>query len=204
MLFIALLRMRELKELDLLELVLAQDSARVFSGCASLGAEAGGPRGYVDRQFLLGKCFVAIEVVEFHFAGGGQPEIGVLDFEEVRGKFRKLAGGKQGGTVDEKGRKDFRVAVLARVYVQEKIRQGTLKTRAPTLVHREASSGHFGSRREIQNPGALTNLPVGFRGKIELRRSPPSANLDVFLRAMADRDTRVRKIRNREKQGALR
>src|SRR5262249_55645415 len=34
---------RELKQLDLLELVLAQDAARVASGGAGFGAEAGGP-----------------------------------------------------------------------------------------------------------------------------------------------------------------
>src|ERR1700674_2025541 len=107
MFVVTLLRMRELEEFNLLELVLAQDSASVFSRGASLRAEAGGPRGHVDRQFLLGKRFVAIKVVEFHFAGGCQPEIGVLDLEKIRGKFRQLARGKQGGAVDEEGRKDF-------------------------------------------------------------------------------------------------
>src|SRR5258708_7605381 len=145
MFLVALLRMRELEQLDFLELVLAQDSASVLTGRASLRAEASGPSSNVDRQVLLGKGFVAIEVVELHFAGGRQPEIGILDLEKVRGKFRQLAGGKQGSAVDEEGRKDFGVAVLARVHIQEKIRQGAFKARTPTLVHREASTGNLGS-----------------------------------------------------------
>ncbi len=70
MLFVALIRMCELEELDFLELVLAQDSTRVFSGCTRFGTEASSPRSHMDWQFLLGEGFVAIKVVELHFAGG--------------------------------------------------------------------------------------------------------------------------------------
>ena len=62
--FVAFLRMRELEELHLLKLVLAQDAARIFSRRASLGAEARRPRGHVNRQFFLGNRFVAVEIVQ--------------------------------------------------------------------------------------------------------------------------------------------
>src|SRR5260221_1173033 len=149
MLVVALLRMGELKQLDLLKLVLTQDSARVLAGRARFGAEAGGPRGYVDRQFLRGNCFVAIQVVELYFAGRRQPEIGVLDLDEICGEFWQLAGRQQRGAVHEEGPKDFRVAVLACVHIEEEIRQGTFETRTPTFVNGEASSGNFCSRSEI-------------------------------------------------------
>src|ERR1700732_5331787 len=190
MLVVALLRMSELEELDLLKLVLTQDSARVLAGRARFGAEAGGPRGYVDRQFLRGNCFVAIKVVEFHFAGGCQPEIGVLDLEEIGGKFWELAGRQQRGAVHEEGRKDFCVAMLACVHIEEEIREGTFETRTPTFVNGEASSDDFCSRGEIQNSSALTNFPVRLRGKIKFGRCAPAAHLDVFRRAVSHGDAR--------------
>src|SRR5258707_14642921 len=111
MLVVALPRMGELEEFDLLKLVLTQDSARILAGRARFGAEAGGPRGYGDRQFLPGNCFVAIEVVELQFDGGRQPEMGVLDLEEIGGKFWQLAGRQQKVAVQAEGPVDFHVAV---------------------------------------------------------------------------------------------
>ena len=94
--------------------------------------------------------------------------------------------------------------MLPRVHIQEKIREGTFKTRTPTLVNREASTRYFGSREEIQNSRALANFPVRLRGKIEPRCSPPSAHLDVFRGTVPYRDTEMRHVGNREQQGALR
>src|SRR5436190_3961735 len=90
-LFIAFFRMGELEELDLLELMLAEDAAGVFSSGAGFGAEAGSPGGDVDGEFFFGNGFVTIEIVKFYFRSRGKPEIGVLYFEEIGGELRQLA-----------------------------------------------------------------------------------------------------------------
>src|ERR1700719_1517028 len=198
MLVVALLRMGELEEFDLLKLVLTQDSTRVLAGSTRFRAEAGGPRGYVDREALGGNGFVEIKIVELHFAGGRQPEIGVLNLEEIGGKFWQLAGRQQRGAVHEEGRKDFRVPVLACVHIEEEIRQGAFEPRTPTFVNGEASSGNFCSCLQIENPGALTHFPMRLRREVEFRRGAPPPNFHIVLGAVPDRDTRVRKIRNRE------
>ncbi len=59
--------MSELEELDFLELMLPENAARIFSGGACFGAEAGGPGGDADREFFFGDSFVAVEVVELDF-----------------------------------------------------------------------------------------------------------------------------------------
>ncbi len=87
MFFVTFLRMREFEKFDFLELVLPQDAARVFAGGARFGAEAGSPSGHLNWQFVFREGLVAIKVVKFHFAGGRKPEIGVLNLEEVSGKF---------------------------------------------------------------------------------------------------------------------
>src|SRR6202171_1205553 len=96
-LFVAFFRMRELEELDLLELMLAEDAARVFSRGAGLGSEAGRPRGDVDGEFFFGNGLVPVEIVEFDFGCGREPKVGVLDFEQISGEFRQLAGAGEWG-----------------------------------------------------------------------------------------------------------
>ncbi len=91
MLFVAFLRVREFEELDFLELVLAEDAAGVFSGCAGFGAEAGCPGGDVDGKFFFGNSFVAVEIMQLDFGGRSEPEVCIFDLKKVSGKFRQLA-----------------------------------------------------------------------------------------------------------------
>ncbi len=93
--------------------------------------------------------------------------------------------------------------MLARVHIEEKIGQGTFQSRSPALVNRKTRSGNFRSRLQIENPGALTHFPMRLRGKIERRRSPPSAYLHIFRGTVSYRDTEVRYIGNGKQQAAL-
>jgi hypothetical protein len=61
---------RELDQLDLLELVLADDAARVFAGRAGLGAEARRVGREGDGQARFVENFVAIEIGDGDFGGG--------------------------------------------------------------------------------------------------------------------------------------
>ena len=54
-LFVAFFRMRELEKLNLLELMLAENAAGVFSGGAGFGAEASSPGGNMDGEFFFGE-----------------------------------------------------------------------------------------------------------------------------------------------------
>ncbi len=87
--------MREFEELDLLELMLAQDTARVFSGGAGFGAEASRPGGDEDGKFFFGNGFVAVEIVKLDFGSWREPEVGVLKFEKISGELRQLAGASE-------------------------------------------------------------------------------------------------------------
>ncbi len=111
-----------------------------------------------------------------------------------------MAGAKQGSTANEEWGKNLRVAVLAGVHVEKEVCQGAFEPRSPAFVNREARPRNFCGGGEIENPGAFTDFPVRLRRKIELGRRSPTTHLDVFLGAMSDRDTRVRKIRNREQK----
>ena len=70
---------RELDQLDLLELVLADDAARVLACGSGFGAEAGGVGGEADGQAGFVEDFVAVEVGDRDFGGGDQPVVVVLE-----------------------------------------------------------------------------------------------------------------------------
>src|SRR5713226_2286255 len=151
--------MRKFEELDFLKLMLAKDPARIFSRGARLGAEAGSPGRDVDGEFFLRKGFVAIKIVQLDFGCRRKPEVGVLNFEEIRGKFRQLPRAHQRRGVDKKWRKNFRVAVLTGVHVEEKICKRAFEPRSPASVNCKSRAGDFRGGLEIQDSRALADLP---------------------------------------------
>ena len=99
---------RELDQLDLLKLVLADDAAHVFAGGSGFGAEAGRVGGEADGQPGFVEDFVAIEIGDGDFGGGDEPvvvvpevaawrrlRLGVGAAEEVFGELGKLAGAEE-------------------------------------------------------------------------------------------------------------
>src|SRR5882762_1456336 len=168
--------MRELEELDFLELVLAENAARVFSGGAGFRAEAGGPGRHVNRQVFLGNRFVAIKIVQLDFRSGREPEVAVFDFEKIGREFGQLARTHERGGVDQEGGKDFRVAVLARMNVEKEIGESALEPSAPAFVDGETRAGDLCGRRQIQNARAFSDLPMWLRLEIKSWGSAPAAD----------------------------
>jgi len=80
-----------LKELDLLELVLAEDTAGVLSSGSGFGAEASRPRGHVNGKFFFGDGFVPMQVVEFDFGSGVSQKSVFSSLKRSAAKFRQLA-----------------------------------------------------------------------------------------------------------------
>jgi hypothetical protein len=116
---------RELDQLDLLKLVLADDAARIFAGGAGLGAEAGRVGGERDGQPRFVENLVAVEIGDGNLGGGNEPVVVVFELaagdgfgvgvgaaEEVFGKLGQLAGAEERLAVDHERRQDFGVAVL--------------------------------------------------------------------------------------------
>ena len=68
-------------KLHLVELVLAQHAARIASGRAGLGAEAGRERGEAEGKLFLGEDGFADEIGERNFGGGNEPETFLDSFE---------------------------------------------------------------------------------------------------------------------------
>ena len=144
---------RELDQLDFLELVLANDAARVFARRASLGAEAGRVGRERDGQARFVENLVAVEIGDGNFGGWDQPVVVVLELaardgvgvgigaaEEVLGKLGQLAGAEERLGIDHERRQHFFVAVLLRVQVEHEADQRTFQPRPCAHVDGETSS----------------------------------------------------------------
>src|SRR4029077_15341142 len=127
--------MRKFEKLHFLKLVLAENSARIFSRGAGCRAEASGPRRDMNGKLVLGNSFVAIEIVELDFGRRRKPEVAVFHLEKIPRKFWQLSGAHERRSVPEKWRKDLRVTVLASVHVKKEIRQCAFEPRAPAFVN---------------------------------------------------------------------
>ena len=92
---VAGLRRGEVDELDLVELVLADQAAHVAAVGAGLGAEARRVGAVAARQRRLLEDLAAVQVGHRHLGGRDEVEVGSLDVEEVGLELGQLAGADQ-------------------------------------------------------------------------------------------------------------
>ena len=130
-LVVALLGPRELHQLHLLKLVLADDAAHVAAVGAGFAAEAGRVGAQRDGQLVGVESFVAKQIGDGDFGGGSEPEIVVSRIlKRSSSNFGKLAGAEEAGGIDQEGRQHFGIAVLARMHVEHEIDQRAFQPRA--------------------------------------------------------------------------
>ncbi len=140
--------------------------------------------------------FVAKKIGDRNFGRGREPEIGVLDLEQIVLELGKLPGAEQAGRVDQERRQHFGIAVLARVNVQHEVDQRAFQPGADAPIDGKPRAGDFGGALQIQNLQLGPEIPMRLGLKIELARLAPAADFDVVVRALAHRHGFVRNIRN--------
>jgi len=118
----------ELHQLDLVELMLADQAAGITAVGAGLGAEAWGVGGVVERQVPFLERFIPVDVGDRHLRRRDQIEIPVVDLEQVFGEFRQLPGRRQRGGVGHEGRKDLGISMPLGVEVEHEVDQRPLET----------------------------------------------------------------------------
>ncbi len=192
-LLVTLFRAREFEHFNFLELVLALQAARVFSGRAGFGAKAGRPRAELDGELIGVERFVAIEASELDLGCRRQPKVRAFEVKHVGCKFGQLAhAGESRGVYDER-RENFGVAVCG-VRVEKERGKGAFETRAEAAIDREPRAAHFRGALEIEDPGALGDFPMRARLEIKFWRSAPAAHFDVRRGGVSDGDGTVRAV----------
>ena len=194
----ARLRLDELDELDLVELVLADQAARIAAGAASLGAEARRVAAVVLRQLAAVEDLIAVVVRRRHLSRRHEVVVETLEFEHVIGKLRQLARTRHARLVGDVRCEHLRVAVLVGVQVHHEVDAGALEAGAESLVEREARARDLGSAVGVEDVELRAEIPVRLRLEVELRRLPPLADLRVLRVVLADWHVFARHVRDVE------
>src|SRR5262249_41799967 len=109
---------REFDEFNLIELMLPENPAYVFSVRASFTAKAWGIRRKFDREPFAIDDFVAKDIRHRDFSRWYEVVIRIANLKEILFKLGQLAGGEQALRVRHERRHDFGVAMLLRVYLE--------------------------------------------------------------------------------------
>ncbi len=198
----ALLGLRVHDQLDLVELVLADDAARVLAEAAGLGPEAWRVGRHLHRQLGGVEDLVAVHVRDRHL-GGRDQVVGplVVQLEEVLLELRQLSGPEERLVVDDDRRQHLGVAVLSSVQVEHEVHQRALEQRAAAAQQREPRPGDLGRAREVEDAERLAERDVVERLEVELRLGSPPPHLDVGRLVAAYGNGLVRKVRDALEHG---
>ena len=160
----------EVDQLDLVELVLADQAADVLAVGAGLAAEAGGVGGVAARQIRLLERLPAVQVGQRHLGGGHQVVVGPLELEQVGLELGELSRSDQRVGVDDERRQHLGVAVRARVEVEHELDERPLEPGAGPEVGGEAGAGHLGAALEVEDAEIGPQVPVRLGGEVEPAR----------------------------------
>ncbi len=198
---VARLGRREAHELDLVELVLADEPAHVLAVRARLAAEAGRVGRVRDRQPVALEDLLAVQVGQRHLGGGDEVEVVralvalARDAKRVVGELGQLAGAAHGRVLDEVGRGDLGVAVLAGVQVEHELRERARQPRPRAHQHGEARARQPARAVEVEDAERGAEVPVRARGvALVARLLAPGVHDGVVLGAGAVGRRRVGQV----------
>ena len=146
------------EQLDLVELVDAQQPAGVLAGRPRLAPEARRVGAQALGQVGLVQDLVAGQRRERDLGGGDRPELVALEVVGVVRELRQVTGRHHRGRPDERGRADLLVQVD--VAVEGELAQRPDERGASASVHHEHRPGELGPPFEIEDAERLPDLPV--------------------------------------------
>ena len=185
-------------ELHLVELVRAQDAARVLPRGAGLAAEARRVGYEAYRQPRAVEHLVAVQVRDRNLGRRDQEEVVAVDLVGVVLELRQLTRAGHAGAVHEHRRPHFLVAVLAGVKVDEEVHDRAHEPRALAAVDDEARAAHLRRPLQIDDPEIGGDVPVRAHA-LRRARLAPAPDDDVLLLATL-RHVRAGHVRDLEQR----
>ena len=197
------IRSHQLDELDLIELVLADQPARVLAARARLRAEARRVRGQPDREVRGVEDLIHVEVGDLDLGGRRQEQImvgilvgpdGELELEQVRLELRQLPGAAQRRAPHDRRWPHLGVA-MRRVEIEHVVDERAGQLRCAIAEHGEPRPGDPRAGLEVEDAEALADLPVRLRREAIRGLVAPGVEDRVVLLAGARRPRGVRRVR---------
>ena len=164
-------------QLDLLELMLADEAARVASGRSGLRPETGGQRGQPHRQGIGRHDLFGDQIGQRYLGGRDQPAA-IGGAEQILGELRQLAGAEQRLVAHQQRRIGFLIAVGAALGVEHILRQRAVQPRHLATQRGEARARQGRATLEIQSQ-RRAEIGMVLRREIECADIAPAAQLDI-------------------------
>ena len=174
---------RQLHQLDLVELVLADEAAHVLAVGAGLGAEAGREGDVLPRQVGRLQHLVAVQVRERHLRGRDQVEVAVARarLEEVALELGELARCRAASRRSRGTAGSPRGSRARRVCRSSMKATSARSRRAPVVPqHREARARDLGRALEVEDAELRPELPVRLRARSRTRAASPTRRTSTF------------------------
>ena len=173
------------EELDLVELVHAQETAGVASGRTRLAAVAGGGGGEAQGQHRLLEDLAPVHRRQRNLGGRDRPQVVAFEVIGVVGEFRQVTGGCH--RLGQHHRRGTDLLVGRRVAVQRESGQRPQQAGAGAPVEGEHGTRETGAPFHVEQLQRLADLPVRDVlvvgsprfGRTRLLAGPPAAYLDV-------------------------
>src|SRR5260221_2780343 len=198
------LRRGDLHQLDLVELVHANEPARAEDRSAGLASEARRVGDVANRQLIEAQDFLAMKIGHGHLGGGREVEIVALAAVELFLEFGELGRADESLGIHEKRRTHLGVTVFAGVQIEQEIDQRPLQPRTGTDVEGKSAAADLRGALEIEKAEFFTELDVALRREREGQLFAPNPDDRIVFRRSSDRAMLVREIGDVEQQGALR
>ena len=186
-LVVGVLRRGKLHHFDLVELVLADDAARVAARRARLFAEARGERGVPARQRVGVEHLARMQVRERDLGGRDEEHV-ARHVVGVVFELGQLTGAHHGLALHDHRRPPFFEAAGS-VRVEEVVDERALEACTCATEHGEAAAGNLVAALEIENVEVGAKIPVGLGLEAlgrEVARGAPATALGVLGLVLAD------------------
>ena len=183
MLGLAVFGAADADQLHFLELVLADETARVLTRRTRLAAEAQCVRGHAHGLWQVGQDFARDRRGQADFGCGDEPAV-VSGPETVLGKLGQLVGAVHRIIVDQHRWVAFGVAVLAHLPVEHELRDGAVEAGHMAAQEGEACAGKLRTGLEIHAEGRA-EIGMLLRLEIEGARVAPAAHFDIAFLVLA-------------------
>ena len=207
-LVIAVLGFHDLHQLDLVELMHANHPARAHARRARFRAEARAVGAVVNRKLAGRENLLAMDVRDRRLGRREQIQLAQRGLVQTFAhgvslilKLRKLSHAHHAVAADDVRRRDFGVAVLGRVQIQQELDQRPFQPRAPVRVEQEAAAGKLRPPREVHELERLAQLDVRLGIEGELGLGTPVLYFGIVGAGFAQRHAGVRGVRQADEDG---
>ena len=189
-------------ELDLVELVHANDAAIVTTRAACFAAEARSMGGHFDGELAFGEEGVAVEIGDRNLGGWREEKLVVFRAIHVVLELGELAGSLHAFALDDVGNVDLFIAVFTTLKIEEELDEGTLEPGSLASIDRKAGSREARTIVEADEAFFFSEIEV-IAGIGERWLFSPAADNGVGFLVSTNRTIFVWKIRDVKKKFVL-